>query len=117
MKFPIINGTYDQAARESFKVNPASAISWILASSYSYYIKHVSLLDDSTFDKICRWLLDNLDKLEHVNHNLITKDSLRVGSFYHLKEEDYPLRVRISAEGMIRDLLLWQNTNGMNQLK
>ena len=29
----------------------------------------------------------------------------------------YPTRVKVIAEGMIRDLLLWENTNGMNQLK
>lgn len=117
MKLTITDSTYDKAARETFKINPASAISWVLSASYAYYIRNVSLLNDSTFDKMCRWLLDNLDKLEHVNHNLVTKDSLRAGTFYHLKENDYPLRVRVSAEQLIHELLIWQNLNGENQLK
>lgn len=117
MKLKIVNGTYDEAAREAFKINPASTISFYLAASYLYYCKHISLLSDECFDGICRWLLKNIDNLEHVNHNLVDKEALKAGTAYHIKEEDYPLRVRVSAEGLARDLLIWENLNGENQLK
>ena len=115
MKFPIVNGTYDQAARESFKVNPASGFSWWLSASLAYYCKFESLLSDEVFDKLSKYLLDNYDKLEHTNKNLVTKEGLQAGSGYYLREQDYPLRVRLSTDELIRNLLIWQSTNGENQ--
>lgn len=117
MKLEIIGGTYDEAAREAFKINPASAISFYLAASYLYYRKDISILSDSCYDGICKWLLKNIDNLEHTNHNLVDKEALKAGTAYHIREEDYPLRVKVSAEGLARDLLIWENLNGENQLK
>lgn len=115
MKFPIVNGTYDQAARESFKVNPASAFSWVMAASYCYYHLYESILEDTTFDRMMKFLLDNYDNLEHTNKSLITKDMLAVGSLYNLSVNDYPLRVKVSADELLRNLLTWKATNGENQ--
>ena len=115
MKLKIVNGTYDEAAREAFKINPASAISFYLAASYLYYRRDISILSDSCYDGICKWLLKNIDNLEHTNHNLVDKEALKAGTAYHIKEEDYPLRVKVSAEGLARDLLIWENLNGENQ--
>lgn len=115
MNFPIINGTYDQAARDSFRVNKASAFSWVLAASYCYYHLYESILADEVFDKMARFLLDNYDSLEHTNKHLVTKEMLQVGSLYNLKLEEYPLRVRISADELLRNLLTWKATNGENQ--
>jgi hypothetical protein len=115
MRLPIINGTYDQAARESFKVNPASAFSWFLSASFAYYLRFESLLSDEVFDQMCKYLLDNYDKLDHINKSLVTKDMLKAGSAYNLSENDYPLRVRISSEELIRNLLEHKNMTGENQ--
>lgn len=117
MKFPIVNGTYDQAARECFKGNPNTALSWFILASFCYYCRDVSLLSDSTYDRMAKYLLENWDKVEHVNKDLVDKENLKAGSLYNVGETGYPTRVKVIAEGMIRDLLLWQNTNGMNQLK
>lgn len=95
---------YDQAARESFKKNKATAFSWYLASSYSYYLRYTSLLSDEVYDKMCLYLLENYDKLEHPHKHLVTKEMLQAGTGYNLKEEDYPLIVRITAEGFIREV-------------
>ena len=117
MKLEVIGGNYDEAARKAFKINPASAISFYLAASYLYYCRDISILSDNTYDRLSKWLLENIDNLEHTNHNLIDKDALRAGTAFHIKESDYPLRVKISAEELARDLEIWNNLNGENQLK
>ena len=102
--FKPTNGNYDEAVRECFKKNKNSCISFWLVSSYCYYIRYDSLLSDEFFDKMSKWMLDNWDSLDHTNKNLITKDMLAAGSGFNLKEDDYPLRVKISAEDFIKNL-------------
>lgn len=104
----VVNNNYDQAARESFKSNPATAFSWWLSASYAYYCRYESLFSDECFDKLSKYLLDNYDKLEHHHKHLVTKDGLAAGSGYYLKENDYPLIVRISTEKLIEDLNIWR---------
>lgn len=113
-RISITNSNYDQAARESFKSNPATAFSWFLSASYCYYIRYESLLSDEVFDKMCKFLLDSYDKLEHPNKSLVTKAMLSAGSGYNLKEYDYPNRVKVSAEYLIENLNIWRSKNGQN---
>ena len=115
MKREIVGGNYDEAARKAFKINPASAFSWWLSASLAYYCKFESILSDECYDKMARYLLQNWDNIEHVNKNLVTKDNLKAGSLYNLKESDYPTRVKVTADILIRDLLLWRNERGENQ--
>ena len=95
------NNTLDSFVRDCFKKNKSSSISFWLIASYAYYCRYESLLSDTTFDKLSKWLLDNMDSLGHINKELITKDMLVAGSGYNLKEEDYPLRVRLVAQDLI----------------
>ena len=100
--FKPINGNFDQAARNSFKVNKSSCISWWLSASYAYYLRYESLLSDSAFDKMSKYILDNYESLEHNHKHLVTKEMLIAGSGYNLKEEDYPLIVRVSTEEFVK---------------
>lgn len=101
MKFE--NGVMDNFVRQCWKKSPSTSISFFLICSYAYYIKYESLLSDTVFDKLCAWMLANWDSLEHVNKHLVTKEMLAAGSGYNLKESDYPLRVRLVADEMIRE--------------
>lgn len=86
---------HDQQARIDFKASPKSVYFWLLASSAVYYLypSKSSLLSDDVFDNMCKWLLDNYDtcpkhsKLAH----LVTKENLIAGSFYNIRETEYPL--------------------------
>lgn len=91
----------DQMARDSFRSSPNTAISWYLIASYAYYCRFESIFSDETYDKMCKYILDNYDKLEHINKDLVKKESLVAGTAFQLKMEDYPLRVRIIGEEMI----------------
>jgi len=107
----IVNGNYDTAARESFKGNPATAISFWLSASYAYYCRYESLLSDEVFDKMSKYILEKYDEIEHHHKHLVTEDGLKAGSGYYLKENDYPLIVRVSTEKLMEDLNMWRSSN------
>jgi len=115
VKLEIIGGNYDEAARKAFKGNPNTALSFFIVASYCYYVVYESTLSDECYDKMARYLLKSWDKVEHVNKNLVTKDNLKAPSLYNLSEAMYPTRVRVTADILIRDLLLWRNERGENQ--
>lgn len=86
---------HDQEAREDFKASAKSVYFWLLASSAVYYLypSKASLLSDHCFDKMCKWLLDNYDscpKHSKLSH-LVTKENLVAGSFYNIRDTEYPL--------------------------
>ncbi|AQT28000.1 hypothetical protein pVa21_058 [Vibrio phage pVa-21] len=73
-----------------------------LTSSYIYYHwDHMRpICTDETFDQICKELLEKWDEIEHKHKHLISKDDLRVGSGFSLKESDYPSIVATVALSM-----------------
>lgn len=94
---------YDQMARDAFKKDKNMVIPWILLSSYCYYIVHRGLVEDITYDRMCRYLLDNWGVLEHRHKYLITKEDMEAGTLYQLKKEDYPGIIQGSAMKLLYD--------------
>lgn len=47
---------------------------------------------------MCKWCYDNWEMLEHPHKHLFTKEDMGNGSVFHLKKDDYPIIVKISAE-------------------
>lgn len=109
--FRPIGNNYDEVVRECFKKNKNSCISWWIVSSYCYYIKNESLMSDTAFDKLSKWMLDNFHTLEHTHKHLLSKDALRMGTGAFIKEDDYPLRVKVTADSFIRGLYEGKTTN------
>jgi hypothetical protein len=67
-----------------------------LRSSYAYYIQEIETeFSDSYYDYLCRYLLNNLDKIENPYKHLLCEDSLRCGSGFQLKEADYPEEFKV----------------------
>lgn len=80
---------------EIYKGDFTKAIFDYLSSSYLYYIKEEpTKFSDSYYDYLCRYIYNNLDKIESPHLSLLDVDSLRCGSGFHLKEEDYPEEVK-----------------------
>lgn len=71
---------YDTKCREDFKNNSNSCVAWWLISSYAYYREGVSLLQDPTFDKMSKYILDNWNSLEHKHKHLVDYEGLSAGS-------------------------------------
>jgi hypothetical protein len=61
-------------------------------------------MTDQAFDKLCVWMLENYDSLEHEHKSLVTKDMLSAGSGYNISYDSYPLRVQHSASYFIEEL-------------
>lgn len=94
----------DEVAREDFKKAKASVVAWILMASYAYYLRYESLLSDECFDKMCHYLLENYDSVQHRHKHLITKDMLKAGSCYNLTNDDYPNGLKMLTEAHIRSI-------------
>lgn len=106
-----VNGTYDEASRVSFKSNPSTTISWWLVSSYCYYIHDESLLSDSVYDLMSKYMLNNWDKLEHQHKHMITKEDLMAASGFAIERSEYPLIIQVTAQTFMDGLEKWRNKN------
>lgn len=104
-----VNGTYDYACRTAFKGNPSTTISWFLTSSFCYYVHDESLLSDDVFDRMCKYMLENWDKLEHQHKYLITEDDLRAASGFAIHPSKYPTIVQSSSHRFMEELEKWRN--------
>lgn len=84
---------------------PSTALQSFLMLSYAYYIRMESLVSDTTYDAIAKYLLKHYDDedFEHQHKYLVTKDMLKAGTAFNLKESDYPLIVVGAAELWIRE--------------
>ena len=72
--------------------------------SYQYYIQGRSLVPDSDYDTICRYLLDNYDKITHEHKRFFTRQDLEAGTGYSVARDDYPNIVVYASEEMFKDL-------------
>jgi hypothetical protein len=102
MDIPVVDGKIDSYVRGCFKANKNTSVSWFLICSYCYYIRHSALISDTMFDGMCKWMLDNYESLEHVNLTMVDKGMLQAGTAFNLKREDYPMRVQVVGETLIK---------------
>lgn len=61
-----------------------------LLFSYAYYIRNASLIPDSMYDAICKYLLEHYDDISDGWRRYIDKDSLSAGTGFNIEERDYP---------------------------
>lgn len=87
--------------REEIK-NDNMLVVAFLTSSYIYYHKpHMRpICSDVTFDWICRELLAKYDTIEHNELHLISKEDLKAGSGFALRESDYGSQCKAAALSM-----------------
>ena len=68
-----------------WETNPNMLIPYYLMFSYLYYVKHISLIEDTEFDQMCKTLLEKYDEVEHMHKPLVKKESLTAGTGYDIK--------------------------------
>ena len=107
--YPVVDGNYDFAARDCFRQNKNTCISWFLSASYAYYIRYDSLLSDEVYDKMAKYILDNYESIEHPHKHLVTKGMLVAGTAFNLKEQDYPTIIKVTTEDFIKEVNLARN--------
>lgn len=74
-------------------------VSWYLMCSYAYYQENISLLSDQVYDQICKDLLKDFDKIDHIHKHLLDKNSLKCGTGFNVI---YPERVIGAAKLAIK---------------
>lgn len=95
---------YNQKCRDDFKTNPSSCVAWYLLSSYCYYREAESLLSDEVFDRLCKYMYDNWDSLEHKLKYLVDKESLTAGTGYDIQFNNYPQGLLRICHKLMRDM-------------
>ncbi len=70
-----------------------------LTSCYIYYLKpnKRAICSDDVFDKITRELLKRYDEIDVNDRRLISKEDLRAGTGFSIKEENFPSPVKAIA--------------------
>lgn len=67
-----------------WETNPNMLIPYYLMFSYLYYVKNISLIEDTEFDQMCKTLLEKLDGLTHMHKHLVKKENLTAGTGYDI---------------------------------
>lgn len=88
----------DDACRKLIGKNRNLLVPWYLMTSYLYYIKDASVIEDATYDLICKRLKDEWKWIEHPHKHLIDLQALSAGTGYQMREQDYPALVKDAAE-------------------
>ena len=76
-----------------------------LVHSYIYYHLDNSVIADSEYDKMAKYILEHYDELDHPHKHLISKDALEAGTML-LREDEYPAIVRDTAKMVKKGLKL-----------
>lgn len=76
------------------QIECGKAIAKYLMASYAYYILNQSVMPDTEYDQLARFLLEHYDEFEHQHKYLVTKEDLQAGTLFTLKDEDYPMMVK-----------------------
>ena len=74
-------------------------VPWYLMAAYAYYEQDDPILEDVTFDRCSKTILEHWDKIEHMHKHLITKDMLIAGTYIG----EYPSRVKGSVNQIRKD--------------
>lgn len=76
-----------------------------LMCSFAYYILLDSLVEDTEYDQIARYLLEHFDEWQdHQHAYLVTKGDLTAGTLYRHKYTDYPAMVIAATDMWSRKL-------------
>jgi len=81
---------YNEQCRRDFQTNKSSCVAWYLMASYAYYKQNESLLSDEVFDKMCKWMIENWDSIEHKHKGFINKESLSAGTGFDIEFNFFP---------------------------
>lgn len=97
--------TADGMSRAVEAKTVSGLVPWYLMASVMYYHMDAPILSDARYDEIARTLDERWDEVEHEHKKLIDRDSLKTGSLFALKLEDYPLRTRAAAVAVAKDIV------------
>lgn len=98
---------FDKDCVDHADTNINMCVPWYIMASYAYYVLDDPILTDSTFDRLCRKLLENWDSIEHIHKHLLTKEALLAGTYLG----EYPSRIHGAIESLRGKRYAKQNSN------
>lgn len=81
-----------------------SCLQKYLMASYAYYIRYTSVMPDSEYDDLAKYLLEHWHTFEHQHKHLVSEEDLKAGTLFSLNERGYPLMIQAAAEMWIQDV-------------
>ena len=72
------------------------SIPWYLMACYAYYVEDNPILEDVSFDRLAKKILNDWDKIEHIHKPYLTKEILESGTFLG----EYPSRVKGAVDSV-----------------
>lgn len=82
--------------------HPDSATSAYMILSYTYYHLNESVVSDTDYDDLCRYLLKNYNKITHPHKRYFTENDLESGTGFAIKDADYPTIVKVVANQLVK---------------
>lgn len=80
-----------------------AAVPLYLISAYVYSELHDEIITDKEFDKLCRHLERNWDRIDHPHKDIIEFDSLESSTCYYLDWGLLPERIKGSARQLLEE--------------
>jgi len=81
------------------ELTPHQALQCFLQCSYQYYHRFTSLIDDTEYDALAKFLLKTYDEWQDHQHSyLVSKDDLKAGTLYALNYYKYQTMVVQASE-------------------
>lgn len=71
-------------------------VPWYIMAAYAYYEEDSPILEDQTFDRLAKKILENWDDIEHMHKERLTKDMLEAGTYLG----EYPTRVKSAVHAL-----------------
>lgn len=92
----LLSGGCEAMRLQIDKLSIDRLVSVYMLSSYCYYHRYESILPDEDYDKVCRRLLKEYDRIEHQHKAHLCKENLKAGTAFTIKT--YPTVVMLVAE-------------------
>lgn len=89
-------GLFDKDCMDNVDDNINMAIPWYLMASYAYYEEDDPILEDNTFDRLARKILEFWDIIDHYHKDVLNQDMLRAGTF----SGEYPTRIKYALQSL-----------------
>ncbi len=104
MEEPTPAGFRQAAARHLAEGNLNAALHCVLVAGYGYYHLDESLLDDGTFDSLCKMLAGRWKEVTSRYKRRVSLADMKAGSTYALHKSRYPLIAKLAAVDLINQL-------------
>jgi len=75
------NQDIEKACRETIDANINMVVPWYLMAAYAYYVEDNPIIEDSTFDRMAKKILQEWDNITHRHKEYLDHSMLEAGTY------------------------------------